>query len=480
MKLFVFALFLSLTSVYNTWAQTYKPILEPYPGLVKADPRLIVKTGYLVVPENRKQPRGRKIKVPFIYVRKPNQDAKKQISLFTTGGPGYSTTANIDSIAFDSGLLRYGGFIAFDQRGTKRALPCLDCMEVGEAVKKSYRAGLNKDSLVLKATEACRTRLVNQGIDLSAYTTLESAEDINDLRLALQVDSLNLIGMSYSGGLMLSVASRHPEAVRTLILNSPLPGFVNFEEHALLNLNEAFDQVFDNCEADSTGKTNYQDLRNRFHHYFSAITGKKFNVSYFEKGTHDSITVRYTKTELLNALSNRLNSSQVKNLPKIMVDIMEGKHAGYVREVLDSYFGGDQALALGMRYSVYCSEQISYANEELEKQQDQILPWLAGYPVNNVSHKICDCWNIKPEDEIAKMPVYLGVPALISAGDIDPACRPFYSRLIKRYLPNSQLLMIHNRGHLPGFTVDGTDYVKLFMEQPLRKLKAQSENLVVE
>ncbi|XHR98220.1 alpha/beta fold hydrolase [Mucilaginibacter sp. UC70_90] len=56
---------------------------------------------------------------------------------------------------------------------------------------------------------------------------------MNDLRLALNVDSLNLVGISYSGGLMLTMARNHPEGVRALLLNSPLPGYVNFEEHAL-------------------------------------------------------------------------------------------------------------------------------------------------------------------------------------------------------------------------------------------------------
>lgn len=480
MRLFLAVLFFISHITISSSAQTYKPVVLPYPKLVKFDPRLIVKTGFLVVPENRAKPAGKTVKIPFIYARKPDQDSSKNISLFTTGGPGYSTTANIDSIAYDSGFLKFGGFIAFDQRGTKRTIPCLDCLEVGEAVKRSYREDKNKDSLILKATIACRKRLSDQGIDLSAYNTMESATDINDLRLTLHVDSLNLIGISYSGGLMLSVARQHPEAVRTLLLNSPLPAFVNFEEHALLNLNEAFDQVFDNCASDSVSQVKYANLRDRFHQYFSNITGKNFSLRYLEKGTRDSITIKYTKTELLNALSDRLNSIQVKSVPAVMLDMINGKHADYVKEVLDGYFRGDPALSLGMRYSVYCTEQIAYASQVLEKQQDRILPWLAGYPVNNVNHQICDCWEVRKEPQDAKTPVYSAVPALITGGDIDPACRPFYNRLIQRYMPNSQLLIIHNRGHLSGFTVDGTDYVKMFFEHPYRKLVAKSAALVVE
>ncbi|SDP56453.1 alpha/beta hydrolase fold [Mucilaginibacter sp. OK268] len=479
MKTFLIALLFVVIISQNIYSQKYKPLIEPFPGMVKADARLILKTGYLVVPEDRNKPAGQKVKIPFLFVRRPDQDPRKNITLYTTGGPGYSTTLNIDSISYNSGWLAYGGFIAFDQRGTKRAKPCLDCMEVATAIKRSYIEGKNKDSLVLAAVRQCRNRFVKQGVNLSAYNTIESAEDINDLRLALNVDSLNLVGISYSGGLMLTMARNHPEGVRTLILTSPLPGYVNFEEHALFNINEALEQIFRDCEADSAD-TKYKNLRSRFHQYFTSITGKKLIVSYKEKDSDKNINVAYNKKELLDAVINRLNSRQANTVPGVMIDLIEGRQDKYVREVLDGYFTGDANVSLGMRYSVYCSEQINYADYRLEKQQDQVLPWLAGYPFNNVNHSICGCWQVKPEPAIAKQPVYSGVPALISAGDIDPDCRPFYNRLIKRYMPNSQLLIIHNKGHAPGFSVDGTDYVKLFLANPYKQLVSESKNLIVE
>ena len=479
MKTLIIALLFATAFSETLYGQKYKPIIEPFPAMVKADPRLILKTGYLVVPENRNKPGGRKVKIPFLFVRKPDQDPRKNISLYTTGGPGYSTTLNIDSISYNSGFLAFGGFIAFDQRGTKRAKPCLDCIGVASAIKRSYREGKDKDSLLLAAIMQCRNSFTKQGVDLSAYNTIESAEDMNDLRLALNVDSLNLVGISYSGGLMLTMARIHPEGVRTLILNSPLPGYVNFEEHALFNINEALDQVFNNCEADSLA-SRYKNLRTRFHRYFTAINGKSFTIPYKENDSTKSINVIYTKNELLDAVINRLNSRQVNTVAGVMIDIIENRQEKYVKEVLDEYFAGNAGISLGMRYSVYCTEQIAYSDPELEKQQALILPWLAGYPFNNVNHAICNCWQVTPEPKVAKQPVYSNIPALISAGDIDPDCRPFYNRLIKRYMPNCQLMIIHNKGHAPGFTVEGTDYVKSFLNNPYQKLTSQSKSVIVE
>ena len=135
------ALFILLSGIFlKTVGQDYTPKIEPCPCLIKVEKGLVSKCGYLVVPENRQKPAGRKIKIPFVFARKPEADSIKNITLYTTGGPGYSTIANFDSIRYRSDFLKFGGFIVFDQRGTKLSQPCLDCNEVNAAVKKAWCA----------------------------------------------------------------------------------------------------------------------------------------------------------------------------------------------------------------------------------------------------------------------------------------------------------------------------------------------------
>ncbi|WP_202913728.1 alpha/beta fold hydrolase [Pararcticibacter amylolyticus] len=467
-----------IMSAGHAFSQKNPVYIEPYPQLVKADARLILKTGYLVVPENRNKPEGRKVKLPFFFVRRPDQDAHKNISLYMTGGPGYSTTAGIDSISYHSGFLRYGGFIAFDQRGTKRAIPNLEADEVYEAIKQSYRESRNKDSLVLLAVKKSRERLVRQGIDLSAYNTAESIEDINDLRLALGLDSLNLVGISYSGGMMLSMAQIHPEGVRTLLLNSPLPTFVTYEETALNNINEALEQVFLNCAADSA--IAYKNLKVSFQSYFTKLGTRRFPIMYLEKGKKDSMLTNYGKQELLDVIINRLNTGLVKTVPFVIFEIVSGRAEPYVREVLDGYFAGNTSVSLAMRYSMYCSGQIAFADKATEMQQEKRFPWLAGYVFNNVDHPICDCWQVPPVGKAVRTQISSLVPALITAGDVDPWCRPSYNRLIKSKMPNAQLLILHNKGHGAGYTAGGINYLDEFMKAPMKQLKAGSGGVSIE
>lgn len=477
---FMLLLFFLSVLTAKALAQVYAPKIEPCPCKIKVEKGVIAQCGYLVVPENRRQPAKATVKIPFIFVRKPGMDSVRNITLYTTGGPGYSTTTGITQINLNSGFMKYGGFIAFDQRGTKKAIPSLDCREVDEAIKRAYRENVSKDSLVQLAVKSCREKFVEQGIDLSAYNTIESAADINDLRKALHIQSMVLVGLSYSGGLMLTVARNHPEGVKALVLNSPLPGFVNYEEHGLINMNEAFEQIFENVAADSLQNDQYNDLRERFHSYFTKITSKQFAIRYRPKGSPDSLAIRYGKAELLDAIINRMDNGRLKTVPFVIDEIIKGKHDSYVREVLDGIFEGDTSRSLGMRYSVYCSEQIAYSDPKLIAMQDKILPWLSGYPFNNVDGKVCDCWKVKSEPSQAKTPIYSTIPALISAGDADPWCSPFYNTLIKRYMPNAQLLVIHNRAHGSGFSADGFDYLEGFMTNPGKKIISKSSNVKVE
>ncbi|MET0466409.1 MAG: alpha/beta fold hydrolase [Chitinophagaceae bacterium] len=457
-----------------SFSQNNRSVIEITGCPVKIGPGVVGVCGSLVAPENRKKPTGNKVKVPFIFVRKANRSATKNITLFTTGGPGYSTVSNIDSIGEGSGWLAYGGFIAFDQRGSKRSVPNLECTGITAAIQRSYRDGLNRDSLVRIATIHCRKEFGSRGIDLSSYTTIESAADINDLRIALGIDSLNLVGISYSGGLMLTVARNHPEAVRTLVLGSPLPSYVNYEEHALFNMNEALENFFEYCREDTAINKEYGDLRAKFRRYFTAITSKRFSIKYFDKLKQDSIFITYGKEELMEVILNGLSTSGFKYLPKTMSDIIEGNHAAHVTSILNGIFSAEQYLSHGMRYSLYCTEQIAYSDPALIKKQSEVLPWLAGFPFNNVDHEICKCWNVKPASSVAKTPVYSSVPALIAAGDIDPWCSPFYNRLIKRTMPNAQLLFFKKRGHVPGYGADGVDYLGAFFANPLQPLQVKS------
>ncbi|WP_428656429.1 alpha/beta fold hydrolase [Runella sp.] len=469
---------LGLQPAFAQQKATYQPKIEPCPCAFKADSSLTTKCAYLIVPENRNKPAGKTVKLPFIVVESNNPYKKKDPVLFTGGGPGASSLGIVRSVHMRS-LIKNRDFIAFEQRGTRFAVPSLDCNEMGEALKNAFKYNLPKDSMILAGVKRCREKLAAQGIDLSGYTTLESAADIEDLRRALKIDSLNLYGISYSGGLMMSVLQHFPTGIRSLILDSPLPEFINIDEEEPVNFNEALHTAFKRHSSDSLSNTVIGPEELKFKRYFSSIKGKKFLIRYVEKGTKDTLTLHYSSSELIGILVNKLyDFSRLKDVPAIVSEMVRGNHEQFIRDFLNGIFQGGGPS--GMRLSVYCSDKMAYARDEVIRQQYDLYAYMegAGYYLHDVTRPMCDCWKVPSIPVKAKTPFYSNVPVLLAAGDTDPACRPVYNDQIHHYMPNSQRLLFQNRSHGPLIREEGNIFIEKFLNNPNEKIVSHKKDII--
>jgi pimeloyl-ACP methyl ester carboxylesterase len=443
---------------------------------LNTDPGIKTRCGYLIVPENRTKASSRMIKLPFIIVQSKHPDKKKSPVLFTGGGPGSSSLGWANGIA-KSDLILDRDCIAFEQRGTKYAIPYLRSFELDAAIKESYRKNLSKDSMAIEGVKRYKKRLEEKGIDLSGYNTDETVADIDDLLKTLQIDSVNLFGGSYSGGLMLAVLQKDPARVRSLVLNSPLPTFIHIDEDEPANLNEALNILFDRLDADPAEKKLYGNLKEKFQGYFTSIANKKFYIPYVEKGTTKTLNIQYTKNELLDIIEqNMLDYSKVKDVPFIISEMIKGKHDVYIKEKLDDIFNKNTAPD-GMRISVYCADQSAYHDEGVIHQLYKLYPYMKGYHINDVYKSMCDCWNVPPVKPETKQPFYSAKPVLIGDGEMDPACRPLYMKMIQHYMPNAQCFIFPNRTHMVGGK-SFNDMILRFLNNPFHKLESDDKEVV--
>jgi pimeloyl-ACP methyl ester carboxylesterase len=461
------ALFLLLPLAVH--AQKFTPSIEPCACPIKIDSSFQTRCGYLLVPENRTKPHSPTIKLPFVIAYSKNPDKRKDPLLFTTGGPGGSSLDWITGAVSHSVILDRD-CIAFEQRGTQYALPALDGPELSDAIKESYRKNLDKDSMTLVGVRRFKEALQSKGIDLSGYNTDETVADIDDLLIALHIDSVNLIGVSYSGGLMLDVLKKDPARIRSLILDSPLPNFVPIDEDEPANFITALKIVFQRSEKDSTDKERYSNLYPKFQQYFSSLKGKTFAIAYVEKGTADTLHIQYTRNELLDVLEGQLFRIRgIKDIPYIVTEMIAGRHEPYIRKKLDGIFDGDDGPS-GMRLSVYCADQAAYHDEGILHQMYDLYPFLNGYHINDVYREICDCWQVPPIARETKQPFYSDRPALLGDGELDPACRPLYIDRIHHYLPNSQRLVFPHRSHVVFFNDEMDAPMRAFLNDPYKKI----------
>ena len=162
----------------------------------------------------------------------------------------------------------------------------------------------------------------------------------------------------------------------------------------------------------------------------------------------------------------------------MITEMVAGRHQFYITNYFNGIFSAGEN-SNGMRYSVYCTEQIAYARSPLLEGQNQIFPWLAGLHLNNVNKTICSCWNVKPLEQRHIDPFYSNVPLLLGSGDTDPYCRPIYNDLLHHYLPNSQRMLFTDKTHAPLLsTRDGDELIEKFLNNPWQKLQADGKRMI--
>lgn len=162
----------------------------------------VVECGYLTVPEDHSRPDGDTIRLHVAVVRSHSPYPELDPIVYLAGGPGEKALATIPLVFFDqfSPFIENREIIIFDQRGVGFSQPALDCPEATglfyELLDKDLSVA-EEDSLVVEAASSCHQRLLDEGVNLEAFTTVQSAADVAVLREALGYDEWNLYGVSY-------------------------------------------------------------------------------------------------------------------------------------------------------------------------------------------------------------------------------------------------------------------------------------------
>ncbi|UCC89675.1 MAG: alpha/beta fold hydrolase, partial [Anaerolineales bacterium] len=186
--------------------------------------------GTLVVPENRGDPDSRLIALPVIRVRATGSDPAEPI-FYLQGGPGGSNM----HFQYLGGVVENHDFVQVGYRGVDGSA-VLDCPEISDAIRNAP-GGLLSDAALVSYTEAgaaCAGRLQAEGVDLAGYTLTETIDDIEDARVALGYDRINLLGESYGTRLQMIYEWMYPDSLfRVAMLAVNPPGHFLWEAEAI-------------------------------------------------------------------------------------------------------------------------------------------------------------------------------------------------------------------------------------------------------
>lgn len=176
-------------------------VLEPYTFVAADGTKVDAEKGAFEVPENRSAPNSRKIKISFVRFKSTSPNPGDPI-VYLAGGPGAPGTLSLTGGRFPltMALREVADVIAYDQRGTgtfgglSNALPPCNVEQGFDFSKTVSRAILTQ--YVRDEVSRCFGWWEKQGVDIDGYTTLENAEDVEDLRRVLGARKVNLWGIS--------------------------------------------------------------------------------------------------------------------------------------------------------------------------------------------------------------------------------------------------------------------------------------------
>ncbi len=440
-----------------------------------------VECGYLLVPEDRAAPEGPTIRLAVATFYHPDGDPEPDPVLYLEGGPGGSALeflslsfAELSKPAFAADR----DFVVFDQRGVGLSEPALDCPELLELGRDLLDGEVDGQTLteqeatdlVLQTTLACGEAL-GQVADLSAYNTAANAADVNDLRLALGYDEVNLWGVSYGTHLALAVMRDYPEGLRSVVLDSVYPLDVDLNLEALPNAQRAFDLLFDACAADETCNTHYPDLRTVFFETVDRLNETPASFQVTDPFTGESYEMLMTGDDLVGAVFQFLYYTNVlPSLPQIIYDASQDTFDQAAR-ILGLVIGMAEASSRGMHFSVQCHDELAFSTLDQYEAVVADYPELAGFLEDSIlgslSYAVCKEWGAGQAGAIENEAVTSDIPTLLLAGEYDPVTAPSWGQHAAETLENSYFFEYPGVGHGASLAADcPRDMMIAFLDDP--------------
>ncbi len=430
-----------------------------------------VRCGYISVPEFHANPDGPKIQLAVAILKSQAENPKPDPLFMAQGGPGGST---IDSYAqtllSGNDLLKDRDIVLFDQRGTLYSKPNLYCTEIDRLTIETLDQDLTPEEserLSYNALSACRKRLESQGVNLSAFNSLENAADIEALRLALGYEKINLYGVSYGTLLALHYMRLFPSSLRSVILDSVVPPQINFIPNVAATQDQAFTRLFNACQEDQACNREYPHLEKVFTEVVDQLNRSPSRVALtdYETGEVYPESLIDGDTFLAGIFQMLYATNLIPALPRMIYDAHRGDLQVFARILAIIVF--DRSTSYGMYYSVLCAEDADFSpsDQNLTGVRPQIAEAEKRSPQAFLN--TCKMWDVPPLDPSVDEPVHSDIPTLVLSGEFDPITPPVYAQAAAKTLTNSYSVIFPAGGH--GQALDGDCQIQIiqsFLDNP--------------
>lgn len=405
----------------------------------------------LTVPENWSEPAGRAIFLEVAIVRAAAPQEGLPPVIYLHGGPGGGV---LDDLAGALGSPLGGELIAqdqdwvfFDQRGTGRSAPLLDCGEIA-----LNDAGPASDEVVAQLV-TCGRELSATGVDFSQYQSRSVASDVQAIRAALGLDRFDLYGLSYGTRVAAAVLTHAPDGLRAIVYDSPWPPEAKWTEPGPLWVSREVRELLRACAGDPACR-GYGNLE----HQLDALA----------QGWLDGADVSHASALALFLMDSVYDGDMVRALPRTVASLAHGDLSALAPYAAAS----DAGYADALHMAVMCNEELPFEGAAAVRANaagDPIAE-AVGLTMSNY-FAACEGFFQASPSSIEQQPILSDIPVLFLAAGIDAGCPAELSEAAVQGYAHGQLAIAPYTTHqVARNSACARQLARAFLREPLRRL----------
>lgn len=431
------------------------------PGACPAMPSPIAdlkraRCGRLTVPEDRRNGGKRTISLSVAILPATSRRPKSDPIVWLAGGPGDDAITEIP-MAVAGKLNADRDVIFMSQRGTYSARPKLTCASVDRWAAKTlnmpYDAAAT-GSAYTSATLECRREVAARTSDLGAYNTLESADDLEALRVALAIPKWNLYGISYGTDLALTYMRLHSGGIRAVAIDGVFPPPLAGGAAAWTSAGEGINAVFKACRDQTPCRKRYGDIGATFRRLVLQYEASPKTVAVQVPGHPGKVNVKISGGMLAQWAVSPGTHFAAK-VPASIDALAHGDPAPiastWAAPKLDP--AGIGVVSNGLFYGVSCGEWVPY-----ESEKSVIEAGRRAFPMFPVSilrngplpfmRDNCREWDVPRVSPSVRAATRSSIPTLVISSQYDAQTAASFGPYAARTLSSATVVTIPNVAHV--------------------------------
>lgn len=385
------------------------------------------------------------IELAFVRYRTSNPRPTPPI-FYLAGGPGGSGIEHCGRTATHPQirLLEHADVIGLDQRGTGRSRPRL-AGPPDFSTRIPFHVVVDRDTEIdafRAVAKRCTEYWKRQGVDLAAYNSVESAEDIEAIREALGLKQIVTYGTSYGSHLSLAYLRRHAARVARAIAMK-VEGYDHTWKRPSIVQRQLM-HLHDLAAANPSIATHLPDLAGTVRRLLDQLSDQPVRVTLPDSGgTATSVVV--SAHDLRRELSRMLaETDRIAKVPALLHEWSQGNWSELARLSQESRVIEVEAMPLMMD----CASGASVGRRTLLQSELDNQENLLGDAISAPMYlEVCEECGCKDLGDDFRGPLTCDVPVLFVSGTLDVRTPPDNVEELRGGFSRHAHLLVRNTGH---------------------------------